>query len=169
MARTVIPEAGASAHMVGTSTGHPLPDQQAALQERPPGDATNDVIDVSARLDDAHQAALGRWRAAAPPPTDQCWSGPEENHATLKRLEGAATALRDARRCVERGGRTPSEAIRYVQREWDEMRRFRWRREWIAYVDGGLVALVTFLAELSDSPDSTDAPDAPASLEEARP
>ncbi len=165
MARTVISEAEASAHMVGTSTGHPLPDQQAALQERPSGDATSDVIDVSARLYDAHQAALGRWRAAAPPPTDQCWSGPEENHATLKRLEGAATALRDARRCVERGGRTPFEAIRYVQQEWAEMRRFRWRREWIAYVDGGLGALATFLAELGSSSDS---PDSPGSLEEAR-
>lgn len=106
------------------------------------------AADVARRLDAAHRVALQQWVTDADGRSSCRRGGTDATDLQIKVSEGAAVALRDARRCVERGGRTPTEAIRFVLGQWQEMATFRRTPDWVAYVDGGRSALIRFLAEL---------------------
>lgn len=91
----------------------------------------------------ARDAAVQRWADAAGDRSLCRPSGTDDERAALKRLEGAATALREVVRDL-RGDVDAPGVVDGVLQRWEQALRSARDAEWRAYAEGGRDALVTW-------------------------
>lgn len=143
---------------MSATMSHTSPHTSRHTATTEPAVATGPVVpaDPAATLERAHLRRLTAWSNAVGLRGGCRLDGDDVAH--VKRLEGAAFALRDARRRLAGTPEDPRGAVRAALAAWEERPRLAGGTGWPAYVEGGRAALAELLDELpDDTPELTPA------------